>query len=687
VTRRTNGQRKRGVRASRARLAHALSKAGLKTQAQLADRMADREGLDSAPRDLVSRAFRELPVEAQSLERIARALGIEAAGLYKSRSASPEPEALPRAKRTIRPALLMTAFATLAVFVAVFFWQDQPSKSEDETGANRNAGFPVLNTGRRAVMVLSFAGDSKERLAPALRERLDETFAVASGPATALMAAENPLEAAARLRTERIVEGEVVTRGRFAGVRLHLIADGTRRQVWAESLPAARLEDETGQVIAGIIERIARALEAKLSGTGVDSLPHFPLAPVQDDYLEGRYFLDRPASELNLKRAQSRFSAALRRDGNYALAHAGLCEALLEEHWMSDEQRALDEAALACGRALQLDPKDPMVRAAHAHFLRLTGRLEDSIAVYEDVLGTHPYNAHVLAGFAFTLLQQFRKTGDNHLLENALQAAGRSAEVDPAYWKPPFFQANMHYFAGDVVAALAAAERALARDENEMVLANVGTLRFCHGDVEGARAAYQRAAELAPHSYVGDEFMGMVHYYLGEFDEAVRLRARAIESIAAGRPEMHQMWGNLADAQRHAGDSEAAAASYLGAIEIVERDLLRGTAADADRAARAWYYTALAELRPDAVVKEALDGIASDLGMLDVDTLDPTAFLRLAQTWARMRQLDNAMNALDRATSICRVYRNAPDLISLTTGDSISRGNRPVEIRQDRDAG
>lgn len=655
-----NGQRRRGIRASRARLSRALAGAGLKTQAQLAERIADLEGLESVPKDLVSRAFRELPVEARSLERIARALDVDAVELYKRHPPKPAPAASAGTGRYSRILVLWAAVVTLAIALGVVIRLDGPGTPDDEARSD-GADFPVLDTGRPSLLVLPFDGDPQDRLAPALRERLGATFAVASGPATLLMAGEDPLAAASRLRIERVVEGEVISRGRFAGLRMYVIADGLRRQVWAESTPLARLDEQ----VKLLADRFARALEHGLPGGAGDSLPHFPLAPVQDDYLEGRYFLDRPASELNLTRAQARFASALRRDSNYALAHAGLCEALLEEHWMSDEQRALDDAALACGRALQLAPDDPMVRAAHAQFLRLTGRLEESIGIYEDVLGTHPDDAHLLAGYAFTLLQQFRQIGDDVLLDRAIDASRRASESDPGHWKAPFFEANMHYFAGDLESAVSAAESALARDENEMVLANLGTFRFCFGDVEGARTAYLRAAELAPHSYVGDEFMGMVHYYLGEFADAVRLRRRAIESVAAGSPEIHQMWGNLADAQRHAGDPESAAESYLRAIKIVERDLMRGTAADADRAARIWYYTALGGISREPAAMAGAEALDAEIEALATGVLDSTGHLRLAQSWQMRNRPQKARAALQRAASTCRVHRLAPDLLAL----------------------
>ena len=79
-----NTQRRRGVRASRAKLVRALAEAGLKTQAALAERIADAEDLDAAPKDVVNRVFRELPVDPTTLERVARGLGVDAHTLYKT---------------------------------------------------------------------------------------------------------------------------------------------------------------------------------------------------------------------------------------------------------------------------------------------------------------------------------------------------------------------------------------------------------------------------------------------------------------------------------------------------------------------------------------------------------------------------------------------------------------------------
>lgn len=113
-----------------------------------------------------------------------------------------------------------------------------------------------------------------------------------------------------------------------------------------------------------------------------------------------------------------------------------------------------------------------------------------------------------MAGLAASKLEAYRVSGDREQLLEAKSAAKTAADVDPYVWKPLFSLATMEWFDGDVQGAIRASEAALARDENEYVLANLGSFYFCDGALDNARDAYSRARELNPQSYVGDEFLG-----------------------------------------------------------------------------------------------------------------------------------------------------------------------------------
>lgn len=74
-------KRRRGVVASRIKLTEALYSSEIGTQAALAIKIADLEGISTPPKNLVSKVFQEQSVQLETLERIANALGTTTASL------------------------------------------------------------------------------------------------------------------------------------------------------------------------------------------------------------------------------------------------------------------------------------------------------------------------------------------------------------------------------------------------------------------------------------------------------------------------------------------------------------------------------------------------------------------------------------------------------------------------------
>lgn len=652
------------MRASRAKLAHALTEAGLKTQVALAERIADLEDLDTAPKDVVNRVFRELPVDPTTLERVARALDVDAYSLYKTADEEPVTRADAGARTPPRRNVVPVVIVAVVVLAAAFGfrWWFAPAETPG-AGDSRQADAPAaLELGRSTLAVIPFVDDTDSAFAGSLRRVLAHHFTVARPTADLFTQSRDPMQVAERLRADVVVDGDFRQVGRLTAVRVYLFRAGVRQQVWADSVPAAAL----GESLAGIAVDTALAVRRAV-GMPVpeNSVAHFPIAPVQDDYLEGELYLEAPSNELNIKRAQSRFEAALRQDANYARAHAGLCQTLLEEHWMDSEERALNDASLACGQAVQLDPDDRVVATAHAHFLQRTGRDEEARALYEETVARHPKDSAALAGLAASQLEAYRETGDHEFLVAAKATARRAADADPFVWKPLFLLATMEWFDGNVRGAIEASEEARARNENEYVLANLGSFYLCDGELENAREAYSRARDLNPASYVGDEFLGQAHYFLGNFETSAELRQKAIDSVSNGNPEIHEMWGNLADSYRQAGDREKSIAAYLRAAEIAERDYLRGTAPVADQAARAYYYTMLATLDPSLVPASVQRTIDDEIDTIAAELVSATGLRRMAQTYLVRGESDKARATLLRATESCPGYAGFPDLSEL----------------------
>ena len=75
-------KRVRGVIASRNKLEVAMLNAGIRSQSELAKLIAEKENINSPPRDLVNRTFRQTRVSHQTITRIATVLDVPPHSLF-----------------------------------------------------------------------------------------------------------------------------------------------------------------------------------------------------------------------------------------------------------------------------------------------------------------------------------------------------------------------------------------------------------------------------------------------------------------------------------------------------------------------------------------------------------------------------------------------------------------------------
>ena len=119
----------------------------------------------------------------------------------------------------------------------------------------------------------------------------------------------DPGEIAQRFRVDAVIDGEIVRVGEWIGVRAYayMVSRGRREQIWGESFPVS----STQAKLPRSADHVAAAMHRLFglpAGEGRNP-PHFPLAPVQDEYLRGRLYLDRAPNEINLRRSQGNFES------------------------------------------------------------------------------------------------------------------------------------------------------------------------------------------------------------------------------------------------------------------------------------------------------------------------------------------------------------------------------------------
>jgi TolB-like protein/Tfp pilus assembly protein PilF len=267
-------------------------------------------------------------------------------------------------------------------------------------------------------------------------------------------------EIARELGVDAVVEGSALRDGDSVRIMTQLIDPETEQPLWAESYErdlenVLVLQGEVAQAIAGELEVALTPEDTKrLAGAR-------PVNPeAHDAFLKGTYYRQTATRE-GLDTAERYFDLALEKDPSYAPAYAGLARV-----WRSREQmgytppheagpkaKALAERAVELDdgsaeahrslaavrtwtewdwagaepewrRTLELNPEFADAHASFAHFLAITGRIEEALEHSERALELDPFSAKNHGFYAVVLCSDRRH-------DDAIAAARAALAIQP----------------------------------------------------------------------------------------------------------------------------------------------------------------------------------------------------------------------------------------------------------------
>ncbi|WP_286234008.1 tetratricopeptide repeat protein [Thalassotalea sediminis] len=658
-------QRKRGVIADRKKLEQALFAAGFKTQAALAEHIASLENLDSAPKDMVNRVFRQIAVSPVSIERIAAALNVDAYTLYlTSDSEALEPET-DDGDNKIKQNLAfkyvgLTGLALLTLFT--FAWVIYPKAAvapvdlspKSFSNPLKNHYDQVISHGTTPSIALYGTHDQKKSL-QIVRETLQNDFNIVPNTVTHSPDAIVSTHEIERKQVDFIVVLNTRTYGRYV-LQEAFLANNKQRLMVAQNFYATEELDTDPETIATKLSTTIR--QFFLSDKSKDSNQRFINSTAAKFYVEGLDLLEKSYNLEYIKTAQSRFLNTIKIAPKFAQAHAGLCQAYVYESWSSDERYLLEQALTHCKKAKQLAPNHPFVIASNGLMLRRTGKTDKAI----ELLSTFsPKNAAIFYQLSYAQLESFHKNSPkNPSLDKAKQSINNAIAKDPNNWKYHFFLGVIEWSDGNRQQAINATEKADVLNSNEIVLTNLGTLHYCMGHVEKAKRYYHTIIETNPNSYLPVEQLSMLYYFSGENKEAIKLREKSI--LLAGDAGIHQMWGALADMYSTAVQPKRAVNAYQQAIAILDRDYARGNQSESDQVYR-FYYTTRIELLTEitqidhSIKLERIEQLSKN------NRLDLPAMVRLGLLYQYFSDNSSEHNTfLNQAIDKCPIYKQLPEI-------------------------
>jgi tetratricopeptide (TPR) repeat protein/TolB-like protein len=363
------------------------------------------------------------------------------------------------------------------------------------------------------------------RLTAATDLRIRPTGAVLSFAETR----RTPLEAAAELAVDAVIDGLVQRESGHLRVSLQLVPVSARFKPWADSFDAPvtglfELQDT-------LAERIVDALALHLPGSAAASKPRPPKPEAYEAYLRGRYFWVR-LQPRDIGEALACYGEACRLDPEFAAPHAGLADAyqLFPFAAMMEPRKAWDLAAECAERALARDPD-----LAEAHLsLAWTILFRDwdwdgARARLDRALALSPRTAFAYLWKGLFLLARGER-------REAAEALGRARDRDPLSAFGLFFSGIERGAVGDSDAQLELTRRALQlRPEHLLSHWSLGEACLGAGLLDEAEAAHRRAVELSSGGPVMKAALACTLATIGKTGEA-RAILEELHTAAEGNP-------------------------------------------------------------------------------------------------------------------------------------------------------
>ncbi|MDQ3281075.1 MAG: winged helix-turn-helix domain-containing protein [Acidobacteriota bacterium] len=191
-----------------------------------------------------------------------------------------------------------------------------------------------------------------------------------------------------KLGVRNVLRGSVRKADDRLRISVHLVDVTTGHHVWSE-----KYDRRVGDIFAlqeEIAESTARALLGALTERNRTAIKSTPVRlDAYEFYLKGRTYLAQKTDDA-LEAAIGMFEIALEFDRTYALAYAGLAEALTEMYARNADVQLLVRADAASQHAVELAPQLAETHICRGHILGAQKRYRDATAELEIALSISP---------------------------------------------------------------------------------------------------------------------------------------------------------------------------------------------------------------------------------------------------------------------------------------------------------
>jgi TolB-like protein/Flp pilus assembly protein TadD len=364
-------------------------------------------------------------------------------------------------------------------------------------------------------------------------------------------------EIAKRLNVTHVLEGSVRKAGNRVRIAVQLIEAQSDTHVWSETYDRELTDIFTVQdeIALAVVHQLKLALlndrlPARSTTTSLEAY---------NAYLRGRFYWNE-GDPTDLEKARQNFERALEIDPRYALAHAAMADyySALPFYSSSMPDEVFPKAKAAVARALEIDGQLAEAHAALAYIRTYYDwDWRDAGKEFELALARDPNNASLRHRYSRYLSSVGRT-------DEALVHMQRARELDPLSL---IIQANVgviHYFGRQFEETLRQLQQlAVAEPDFPVAHWGMGLAREQMGDMDGALASFQKAAELTERGTNVLASMGRAYAVSGKPNEARKI----LQELTARAKQRYVPSYQIALVHTGLGDKDKAFESLEKAFE------------------------------------------------------------------------------------------------------------------------
>ena len=369
---------------------------------------------------------------------------------------------------------------------------------------------------------------------------------------------EDPLQVGRNLDVRTVLTGRLFQRGDALMIAVELVDVARGTQIWGQHY--RRQMADIFDIQEEISREISQKLRLKLTGEEQQRLGkrHTADQEAYQAYLRGRYCWNQRTIE-GMRKAVDHFGQAIDHDPGYALAYAGLgdalamlgiyhglkptdsfpkakvaaCRALEIDESLAEAHATLGFCAqyfdwdlVAAQReleeAIRLNPGYPSARQWYGMCLALSGRFDDAMREWKTAQELDPFSASINTTAAWPYYWA-RRT------EDALVRLHAAVDLHPKYWAAHYFLGLAFAQKEEFEPAIVALEAAQDLSDCPWSWEGLGHTYALAGRKSAAEAVRQRLSNLSPHQYVSPYATAVICAGLGQRDEAFKSLRAAVD--------------------------------------------------------------------------------------------------------------------------------------------------------------